>query len=97
MKDILEKLYFGVLNPSKGNCEKNIRYRKYLNRVCTIEQDLINKLNDEQKEMFHEYSNIQMKLTSEENFENFICGFRLGSKIIIEIMLNDEDALYDLK
>ena len=79
MNDILNKLYYGEINPSKMPPPATKRYNENLKTICSIENKLL-ELYPDCKELLDEYTDaihIQAQLECEADFER---GFRLGAQ-----------------
>lgn len=55
------------------------------NRVCDAEDKLLDKLNEEQKELFKKFNEAQDKLHLQSSNEALIYGFRYGVSLVNEL------------
>lgn len=68
------------------------KYQKVRNLYCTLGDRLLERLDEEGKKLFEEYSDAQLSESSLHEDARFIRGFRLGVLMMVEIM-TDNDAL----
>lgn len=75
--DTLEDLYYGNLFPHEKCAKLDDEMKELLGLLNRNEEKLTETLSDEQKEIFGKY-----------NRNAFLNGFRLGARIIIEVVHN---------
>lgn len=86
--DILEDLYYGNLFPHE-KCAKLDDEMKELNGLLNRnEEKLTATLSDEQKETFEKYKDCNREISEICERNAFLNGFRLGVRIIIEVVNN---------
>lgn len=86
MDSILKELYnsgFSLQSDSLSEQKKTQTLNEYLNRH---EKDLNALLDETGKEIFQKYRDCSRELKMESDCDNFISGFRLGGRIVIEII-----------
>ena len=93
MANILEELYYGNISPYEAGFSKNSRYAKKLNELVNCQKKLNDVLDENEKKYFSEFCDAQSELSGITAARNFIYGFRLGAKMIIETT-EDHDDLY---
>ena len=84
MNNILNKLYYGEINPSEMPPPATKRYNENLKTICSIENKLL-ELYPDCKKLLDEYTDalhIESQLECEADFER---GFRLGAEIMLSI------------
>ena len=84
MNDILNKLYYGEINPSEMPAPATKRYNENLKTICSIENKLL-ELYPDCKELLDTYTDvlqIEAQLECEADFKR---GFRLGALIAAEL------------
>lgn len=71
------------INPAtfKGNSE----YRKAIRAMCDTAEELENKLNGEEKELFEQYRNAQADESHIYNVDRFVTGYRVGVLMMFEV------------
>ena len=95
MRDTLEDLYYGNITP----CDKRIRSDSPLQRVLDEAEQraeqLAAKLDAEGKALLHRMADAENEASSTIALENFILGFRLGVRMILEALDEDDGSLLD--
>ncbi len=84
MNDILNKLYYGEINPSEMPPPATKRYIENRELICSIEEQLLDRFPD-CKELLDTYTDalhIEAQLDCKADFER---GFRLGALIAAEL------------
>lgn len=94
---LLSELYNGNLCPMAKEVVHGSEYQKSLNEIAELEEQL-NKLLDAQgKEKLQDFVTAHGKLSYINAEERFTQGFRMGAKLILEIMNEDDGELKSLK
>ena len=83
---ILEDLYMGDIHPSERSFKKDSQYSKALNEVVKAGDTLISSLTEKQKEQFEAYMSAQREVNVLTDCETFIYAFRLGAKIMMDVL-----------
>lgn len=86
--DILEDLYYGNLFPHEKCAKLDDEVKELLKLLNRNEEKLVATLSNEQKENFEKFRDCNQKILENREWESFIIGFKLGAKIIIEILLS---------
>ena len=89
--NILEDLWFGNISPWEQPFKKDSTYSELLALVIRHQEDLLSRLNDEEKEIFEKYADYSTEMHNLTEREAFIKGFTLGARIIIEVLANEYD------
>ena len=97
MGRILQALSTGELitEPSIKNVYDE--YTKALNTYCDLGDKLLERLNEEEKQLFQEYNNA---CSDEQNLysnQRFIAGYRLGVLMMIEVFEGRNELLCEGK
>lgn len=81
-KRILEDLYNGNIKPSeeKINSEEYAKVRK---ESIELSNKILNGLNDQNKDIYYKYIELQSQLQSMDSEKQFIEGFSLAVKLIV--------------
>lgn len=82
MKRVLEDLYFGEIQPNISN--ENPRLQKVEQVVDGNEEVLLKLLEGKERKLFLDLVNAQSEVDGNTAVENFISGFKLGARIILE-------------
>lgn len=90
MRSLLEALYFGSfdLKEEEGNQQEK---KQICNRINGLETQIEAMLDDEGKTLFRQYADGYNGLTSCEIVDGFIMGFRLGGRMVMEIIFGAEE------
>ena len=94
MFSVLEELYYGNLNPCErtmADTEKENAFRELQHKLTFIEKQLETDLSAEQLIQFHTFCNIQSELTRMEQESLFISAFRLGARLMMEVLFPCEN------
>ncbi len=86
--DILEDLYYGNLFPHKKCAKLDDEMKELLGLLNRNEEKLTETLSDEQKEIFEKYKDCNQEISEICERNAFLNGFRLGARIIIEVVNN---------
>ena len=84
MNNILNKLYYGEINPSEKPAPATKRYIENRELICSTENKLIEQFPD-CKELLDTYTDvlhIEAQLECETDFER---GFRLGAELMLSL------------
>ena len=90
MNNILNKLYYGEINPSEKPAPNTKRCIENRELICSTENKLLEQFPD-CKELLDTYTDalhIEAQLECEADFER---GFRLGAKIMSELLKNTDE------
>lgn len=86
--DILENLYYGNLFPHEKCAKLDDETKELLGLLNRNEEKLTATLSDEQKETFEKYKDCNREISEICERNAFLNGFRLGARIIIEVVNN---------
>lgn len=90
MNKILEQLYNGEIYPSENIVPTNPEYRPLTRKISDEREALQTKLNAEDSERLEALGEMYIETSAMYGYENFLCGFKLGALLMLEI-LKDED------
>ena len=88
--NILEDLWFGNISPWERPFKKDSTYAELLTLIARHYDDLVGRLNDEEKEIFEKYTGCTGEMHDLTEREAFIKGFTIGARIIIEVLTNND-------
>lgn len=83
---IIDELWYGNINPCEREFKKGSTYSELLGYIVRHQQDLLKRMNDEEKEIFEKFTECTNEMYSMTEREAFVSGFTLGARIIIEVM-----------
>ena len=92
MRTILEDLYYGNITPNEQQMAPGSELKRAVDRVAHYENQLTEILDETGQTLLTKLIRSQHEIDSITALENFILGFRLGAKIMLECMgENDGD------
>ena len=94
MKNFIEELYYGNINPNEKKFVRNTQYSKVLETMSRIENEVLNRFSDEDKKLFNDMINASDELSACTSVENFKMGFVLGVRMMIDCFRADEHATF---
>ena len=83
---IIEDLYFGRISPYEMNISATPEYQKLKTLADRNENLLRESLSDEQKELLDKFIEAVTDISSISERDMFINGFRLGVKLMTDVM-----------
>ena len=90
MRNTLEDLYYGNISPYAQDMAPNSELKRAADRVTRFEKQLTELLDDAGQAVLEKLIESQQEIDSITATENFILGFRLGAKIVMECMDNND-------
>ena len=92
MRSTLEDLYYGNITPGRQQISPNSELKRAVDRVARFESQLTERLDDPGQTILAKFVESKDEAESITALENFILGFRLGARIMMECMdENDGD------
>ena len=85
---ILEDLYTGNVRPGERSFKQNSQYSRTLAQAVESGDALSKSLTEEQKKLFEAYMDAQREVNILTDFETFIYSFKLGAKLMLDILEN---------
>ena len=86
MRNTLEDLYYGNITPGVQQIAPNSELKRAVNRVARFESQLTEQLDETGQTILAKLIESKDEVESITALENFILGFRLGAKITMECM-----------
>ena len=90
MRNTLEDLYYGNIAPNAQDMAPNSELKRATDRVTRFENQLTEQLDEAGQSVLEKLIESQQEIDSITAMENFILGFRLGAKIMMECMDNND-------
>ena len=85
----IQDLYYGRISPYEMSISATPEYQK-LKALATQNEDLLREtLSDEQKELLEKLTENITDISSISERDMFITGFRLGVKLMIDVMKDE--------
>lgn len=92
MRKTLEDLYYGNITPNAQDMALHSELKRATDRVTRCEDQLMEQLGETGQTVLEKLIESQHEIDSITAVENFILGFRLGARIMMECMdENDGD------
>ena len=85
MKNILEALAYGEINPLESFFERDSKHGKMVENVAECEQKLLDMLDGEARELFLKFSASSAEVNGAVNLDGFAYGYRLGALMMVEV------------
>lgn len=83
---LLEELWYGNIEPTEFDADAGNDYKEALRLITRNEEKLQATMTDEQKELFSRYMDCVREHQSMAECLLFQNSFRLGAKIMLEVM-----------
>ncbi len=87
MKSFIEEFYYGNIEPQELSSELGSSLKKKLNSLVKNEDEFKEKLTEEEKKVFQDYTNSYNEFLSMSIADSFISGFRLGAKFTHDVFV----------
>ncbi len=83
---ILEELWYGNVAPGERSVDKGDRLWNLGRLILQNEEELAPLLSEKAKEVLEKLRDNQSELNDLNECEVFVCGFRLGARIMLEVL-----------
>ena len=90
MRKTLEDLYYGNITPSKQRMIPDSEMAKAVARVASCEKQLMEQLGETEQTILTKLIRSQHEINGITATENFILGFRLGIRLMVECMYDND-------
>ncbi len=90
MRKTLEDLYYGNITPSEQRMIPNSEMAKAVARVASCEKQLMEQLGETEQTILTKLIRSQLEINGITAIENFILGFRLGIRLMVECMYDND-------
>lgn len=87
MKKVLEDLYFGEIRPNVPSYDESAQFKKCLSTIVENEDILFKLLEGKERKLFLDLVNAQSEVDGTSSVNNFIYGFKLGARIMVESLI----------
>lgn len=92
MTKTLKDLFYGNLSLSDRSMPKGSAMYRLSTKLCKCEETLAELLGEAGKEPLEALTRTQWEIDCLTAEENFILGFRLGVRLMVECLTGEEDA-----
>lgn len=89
MSNFIEQFYYGNIEPQESSSELTAEMKKKLSHLTKKEECLNEKLTDEQKDLFADYTSSCNAFTSVCCADSFMVGFRFGARFAYDTFVED--------
>ena len=89
MRETLENFYYGRINPCEQQMRANVNLLRVSSKITQCEEQLTERLDEAGLAILAEMADAHQEISSVTAVENFILGFRLGARMMVECL--DED------
>lgn len=96
MKNFIEELYYGNIDPQARGFANNSRIKRAYDKITELEKQLNERIGIEEQEVLKSFINTNSEITAESELDKFIVGFRLGARFVYDTFVNDNAPYYDL-
>ena len=90
MRSILEELFYGNISPNTDCRSRDKETKQLMGYIADHHDNLLSTLNDQQKEILEKFDDCYNELTDINEREIFSYAFKLGARIMLEILSNTE-------
>ena len=90
MATFIEELYYGNIDPQARGYRPKSPVKKVSYSLNDLEGKLSEQLTGENKELFLRFCNAYAEFMGECEPDNFITGFRLGARFMMDTFLSNE-------
>ena len=88
MRSILEELFYGNVCPNTDCRSHDKEAKQLMGYIADHHDNLLSTLNDQQKEILEKFDDCYNELTDINEREIFVYAFKLGMRIVIEVLHN---------
>ena len=90
MRTILEELYYGNICPNTDCRSHDKDTKQLIGYIADHHDNLLATLNEQQKEILEQFDDCYNELTDINEREIFLYAFKLGAKIMLQILTDTE-------
>ena len=83
---ILDEFWYGNVDPAKYDTSRCKEYRELQQLILKQEDQLLESMTEEQKELFMKYADNVSEMHSIVERMVFVSSFRLGARMMMEVM-----------
>ena len=97
MRSTLEDLFYGNIVPNERQITANSELQRMVKRAAECERALAELLDEKGHHALTALTSAQQEINSITAIENFILGFRLGVRLIMECMDKDDGDIQEMR
>ena len=88
---ILEEFCYGNINPIERPFQRQRKFDKVFKLLIKNEEKLLEKLNEQEKELFDKFKACYDEMIQITECQTFIKGFKLGARFTMACFDNEDD------
>lgn len=92
MRSILEELFYGNICPNTDCRSRDKETKQLMGYIADHHDNLLSTLNDQQKEILEKFDDCYNELTDINERVIFLYAFKLGARIMLEVLSNTEST-----
>lgn len=89
MKKTLKDLWYGNISPNEERYIDETVRKKLIAQYFAYDEKLKTILSQEERDMVEKREDVLSQISSYHESEAFVSGFRLGAKMMLEVLEND--------
>ena len=90
MKNLIEELYYGNIDPQNSGFEDDAGVQRELRTISENEDWLTEHLTGEEKKRFLGFADAWSAYNGDATLDGFITGFRLGARFVLDTFVLPE-------
>ena len=90
MKNFIEELYYGNINPQNSGFEEDESVQHELRTISECEDWLTEHLAGEEKKRFLDFADAWSAYNGDATLDGFTTGFRLGARFVLDAFVMPE-------
>ena len=87
MKNFIEELYYGNIDPQNSGFEDDESVQRELRTISENEDWLTEHLASEEKKRFLDFADAWSAYNGDATLDGFITGFRLGARFVLDTFI----------
>ena len=91
MKSIIEELWYGNIDPQNDRQINTPEMKQLIEYIAQHHEDLLKTMSDKQKKVFEKLDDCQREYASYAEEAIFTYAFKLGARLIAEILLPSKE------
>ena len=83
---VLEQLWRGNISPADRFVKRGSEYQRISTAYCELIDKLLEGFQPEAKEQWEASEELRRQMTTTEQEDAFVCGFRLGARTMLDVV-----------
>ncbi len=92
MQSIIKELYYGNIRPFERRFDRNSDYARALHTAGECDEKLRALLGEEGLRLYENFRKANCAVTTEEEADAFIIGFRLGAEFVFDMFISENSG-----